>query len=346
MWCCVARLGYVAVALAASIVSPHGGLGLAWADDNTDLSRARAKFQQGTELEQAGNFASALQVYRDVGQVRMTPQVRFHIAVCEENLGRLVAALGGFELALEGAESVGPEFQSELQQRIDALRPRIPKLVIERGAGAEAATIELDSVRLGANSIGVEVPLDPGPHSILARAPGHKQYLSTIEVTEQQTKKITVVLEELVREPDVDSPQPASPVPVAPPPGSPRSRLVPYVVGGVGAAALLNAGVFYLMHRSKDSELQNLCGSDHDCTNAYPRPLVGDEVSRSRDLNDKSHLYTTVSGVSAIAGLLALGVAGVWVITAPKEPKSITAWVIQPSAPGAELGGMSVASAF
>src|SRR4030095_11314931 len=77
------------------------------ADDKQELARARAQFQQATELEQAGNFAAAVQAFREVGQVRMTPQVRFHIAVCEEKLGRWVAALGSFELALQGAENVG-----------------------------------------------------------------------------------------------------------------------------------------------------------------------------------------------------------------------------------------------
>jgi hypothetical protein len=320
---------------------------LAYADENVDLSRARAKFQQGTELEQAGNFAAALQVYRDVGQVRMTPQVRFHIAGCEEKLGRLAAALGGFELALEGAENVGPEFQREVEQRIEDLRARVPKLVIQRGSGAEAATIELDTVRLGANSIGVEVPLDPGPHSILAKAPGHKRYLATLEVVEKQVKSVTIVLEEIVSEPEMEpEPTPERSTVVTPAQMSRRSRVVPYVIGGVGAAALLNAGVFYLLHRGKDSDLQNLCGTDHDCTNANPRPLVGDEVSRARDLNDKSQLYTTVSTISAVTGILAVGVASVWVITEPREPKPMAAWVVKPSAPGAELGGFSVLSTF
>src|SRR5688572_15513005 len=81
------------------------------ADDKQELVRARAQFQQAIELEQAGNYAAAVQAFREVGQVRMTPQVRFHIAVCEEKLGRWVAALGSFELALQAAENVGSDFK-------------------------------------------------------------------------------------------------------------------------------------------------------------------------------------------------------------------------------------------
>src|ERR1044071_10265846 len=79
----------------------------ALAQDANELKRARAQFQQATELEQAGNWTAALQAFREVGQVRMTPQVRFHIAVCEEKLGRLVAALGGSQPGPAGRRQGG-----------------------------------------------------------------------------------------------------------------------------------------------------------------------------------------------------------------------------------------------
>src|SRR5690349_18792163 len=130
-----------------------------------DLQRARTQFQHGIELEQAGNWSEAIQQFRDVGVVRMTPQVRFHIAYCEEGLGRLVTALGGYELALAQADQVGPDFKNEVQNAITVLRARIPKLLIQRGTGADAALVQLDGVDIGASSVGVEVPLDPGPHT-------------------------------------------------------------------------------------------------------------------------------------------------------------------------------------
>src|SRR3954465_10678635 len=104
-----------------------------------DLRKARSQFQRGIELEQASNWSEAISQFREVGAVRMTPQVRFHIAYCEEGLGRLVTALGGYELALGEADQVGPDFKNEVQSAIDRLRARIPKLLIERGPGADAA---------------------------------------------------------------------------------------------------------------------------------------------------------------------------------------------------------------
>src|SRR3954463_2571884 len=197
----------------------------ALAQDPGELKKARAQFQQATELEQAGNWTAALQAFREVGQVRMTPQVRFHIAVCEEGLGRLVAALGGYELALADADKVNPDFKGEVEQNVTKLRARIPKLVIERGPGAHAAAIELDGVAVGDSSVGVEVPLDPGPHAVTAKAPNHKPFDANVTLTEEETTRLEVKLEEL-------PPELLRAVGAAPPPEKPPSKVVPFVVGG------------------------------------------------------------------------------------------------------------------
>ncbi len=175
------RRWFAWVALASAVLATAP---ICRAQDAAELKRARGQFQQATELEQAGNWTAALQAFREVGQVRMTPQVRFHIAVCEEKLGRLVAALGGYELALADADKVNPDFKGEVEENIGKLRACIPKLVIQRGAGAESAAIELDGVALGESSVGVEVPLDPGPHAVTARAPNRKAFEASVTLKE------------------------------------------------------------------------------------------------------------------------------------------------------------------
>jgi hypothetical protein len=240
------------LALAFAIV---GSQAPALAQDAAELKKARAQFQQATELEQAKNWTAALQAFREVGQVRMTPQVRFHIAVCEEGLGRLVAALGGYELALADADKVGPDFKSEVEENVNKLRARIPKLVIERGAGANAAAIELDGVAVGDSSVGVEVPLDPGPHAVTAKAPNRKPFEASVTLTEEQTTHLEVKLEEL-------PPELLRTAGGAPPPEKPPSKVVPFVIGGVGVASLIGSGVLFGLRQSTLKELEDACGSD------------------------------------------------------------------------------------
>lgn len=229
---------------------------LAAQEEGDDIARARANFQQAVELEQAGNCAAALPLFRQVGQVRMTPQVRFHIGLCEAQLGRLVTALGGLELALADADTVGQGFRDEVEQNIARLRERIPKLVLRRGAGAEAASIELDGVPLGDTSIGVEVPVDPGPHSITARARGYESFEQTVNLREGATETLQIELEALPAPP----PDAQSAAPGAPPP--PRTKVLPYVIGGAGVASLVASGVLFALRQSSLSELDSQCEND------------------------------------------------------------------------------------
>jgi PEGA domain len=274
----------VACALASSAALP------AHAQDADELKKARAQFQQATELEQAGNWTAALQTFREVGQVRMTPQVRFHIAVCEENLGRLVAALGGYELALADADKVNPDFKGEVEANITKLRARIPKLVIERGSGANAAAIELDGVAVGDSSVGVEVPLDPGPHAVTAKAPNRKPFEANVTLEERQTTRLAVVLEELPPE----LLRARGPLSVDKPP----SKVVPYVIGGVGIASVIGAGVLFGLRQGALSDLEKACPSRTDCP--------ASQQSRYDDLK----FYHYGSQVALGVGVVALGTAG------------------------------------
>jgi len=325
----------VACASVSATVSPQ-----AFAEPNKEeLSKARARFQQATELEQAGNWASALQQFREVGQVRMTPQVRYHIALCEEKLGKLVAALGGFELALSEADSLGPDFRSEVEEKTNALRERIPKIILERGDGAEAATIELDGISLGASSVGVEVPLDPGPHQISARASGYEAYTDTIEVPEKETKHVVVTLtkiEESVPPTRGEKEGPAAPVA----PQSHPIRTVAYVVGGVGAASLLSSGYFYLKRQSQINTLNDLCGGSGQC----PANVDAGQVN---DHRSKLNTYDALMKITLIGGPILIAGAVVLLVFEPKLQKPTTTGLhINPAAPGANVGGFSLAGAF
>lgn len=292
----------------------------ALAQDTDELTRARALFQQATELEEAGNWAAALQRFREVGQVRMTPQVRFHIAVCEENLGRLVAALGGYELALAEADAVGPDFRAEVEQSIGRLRVRIPKLVISRGKGAASAAIALDGVALGGASIGVEVPLDPGPHALTAKAPNYKPYQQTVELKEGAVTRVEVTLEALPQELLIQ----AGALPEKPP-----SKVVPFVIGGAGVASLIGAGVLFGLRQGALQDMEDACGPGGK---SCPPSMQ----SRYDDLK----FYHYGAQVALGVGVGAVGAATAILLLQNRKPKAPekTSLDLVPIAGGSEIG--------
>lgn len=320
------------------------------AQTQQELSEARAQFQRGIELEQAKNWAGALKAFRLVGQVKMTPQVRYHIALCEENLGKLVAALGGYELALADAESVGESFKEEVEASVNELRARIPKVVIERGEGAEAASIELDGVALGESSVGVEVPIDPGPHSLVAESTGYHQFSETFEVAEEETRTVTIAMEK-VPESEPLAPAPAPDDRGTTPSDGKKYGILPYVLGGVGAASLITSGVVQFFFRrpalqTLKEECTKISGSNnYSCSDADP--------DRYPDLKRKSDAlgtYDIVVPVTLGVGVAALGAGVTLYVLDRKNAKSAAqsgrstpaarplATTVTASAPGADFG--------
>jgi len=315
----LSRLALLAACALAVVGVATPTLGQDSADEKKELKRLRSLFQQGIELEHAGNWGGALQIFREVGQSRMTPQVRYHIAMCEEKLGKLVAALGGYELASAEADAVGPDFKAEVAASIEALRQKIPMLTIERGPGAAAARIEVDGVALGASSINKPFPADPGPHAISAKAPGYKELVAVVELAEGERNTFVVKLEP--REPPPTSlPEAGATTPAEDsPPVEKRSRLVPYVVGGVGVAALAGAGVMFYLSQQKLGELEDVCHN-------------GSCPPDKEDDYDSMTMMLYGSQIALGVGVIGVGTAVTLILLEPKaKPASQTGTRIIPS---------------
>ena len=297
-----------------------------WAQSEEEIVEARTKFQQAIELEQAQNYVAALKLFREVGQVKLTPQIRYHIAVCEEHLGQLVAALGGYELALAQSEGMHPDFIAEVEGSIADLNGRIPKLVIARGEGAEAAIVEYDGVELGDAQVGVEMPINPGPHTVVARAPGFKRFHETIAVQEGSTKTLTITLEAL-------PPPPADAIGAASS-GPQGFGILPFVVGGAGAGAAILGGVFMGLSAGKVSSLKKECGGT-DCTG-----LTGQQRVDGEQKWKSARTLETVGwvGVGVGAAALAAGTTLFLIDRKRLRPEEEQAFRVVPTAPRADAG--------
>jgi hypothetical protein len=315
------RLGHLA--LAGSLVLPAVP-STAWAQDPAAessaeaLKRAREQFGQALALQTAGDWAGALALLKEVAAVKSTPQVRFNMALCEEKLGRLVAALGDYELAAADARAEkADQVAEEVEGRLESLRQRIPKMTIKRGSGAEAAEVAVDGVSVGDQVIGTPMPTDPGPHTIDAKASGFKPFRKSVRLAEQQTETIEVVLE-------------AEPVP--PPnvgggraPAAGRSPVFGYVIGGIGIASLGASGVFFGLRAGKISDLDKAC-PNRTCPSSDQQSDI-----------DAGKLYTTIANVTLAVGVAAI--AGGVVLVLTSGPSTEPSVALAPAPGGAQLLG-------
>jgi hypothetical protein len=315
------RLLLVCVLFALALI-----VGSAGAQSNQDLARARELYTQGLTQEAAGDWAGALATFQQVAKLKMSPQVRFHIARSKEHLGRLNEALGGYRLAEYEATQLGEkgkELLAEVQSAREQLEARVPKLVIVRGRGAAAARIELDGVALGEAQIGSEISTDPGPHVIAGTVPDGRRFMQTVELVEGETKRVELdAPDEPAPPPPATTPstsgQSTEPAPPSEPDASASSggSALPWIIGGVGVASLALSAVFYLQKQSAESELDSGC-----LGRTCPDTL--------KDTQSRGETYATATNVTLAVGVVGVGVAAVMLLAGRSpRPEPQTGWTL------------------
>lgn len=329
----------LALSLAGSALAPFVHIPEAHADDTAKI---RTIFQEGLQLEAGGNFAGALSKFQEVSLLKRTPNVLFHIAFCQEKLGQLVAAVGGYKITiLEGGDD--PKSAKAVQAAQEALvllEKRVPSLTINRGKNSDLAKITLDGSELGTASIGKPQQIDPGAHSIEAIAAGKIPFKEVIQIAEGENKTIEISLKDKPDDrPDKNPPPgPTTTATDAGPDGSarltPSKPLIPYIVLGAGAASLVASGVFFYLRSSAISDLDAKC-----------RGNVCPESARS--ISDSGKSSTLLGNITLGLGVVGVGVGSVLLLTSkPKEtaarPRPFDL-VLQPQRNG---GGASLIGTF
>jgi hypothetical protein len=270
------------------------------AQSAADLAKARTEFKEGVSLEAAGNWAAALAKFQDVARIKTTPQVRYHIGRCKENLGRLNEALGEYRLAEYEAQQSKAKELPEIEKAREQLEARVPKVIIQRGEGAKNAKVEIDGVALGEAQIGKEFAVDPGSHKISAKI-DRGQWDQTVEVAEGETKSVELVppddLKGAALPPD-DTPPDDTP----PDDGSVKldtkkgAGALPWIVGGVGIVALGAGAFFGLQAKKKEDDLNASCRGGV-CPNS------------KKSLEDESKQAALISNIGFGVGIACVGTA-------------------------------------
>ncbi len=341
--------GLRAAAGVALAVVATGGTASAQEPSTAELAKARTAFREGVAAAAAGNCAAALLKYKEVAQVKSSPQVSFNIAECEARLGKLVSALGNYRVAASTAadDKHAVNVLKEVPARIDDIEGRIPKLTITRGKGADTASIELDGSEIAP---GQAIPVDPGSHTIVAKV-GNKEYLhENVKLAEKESKTFDVKLS--IAAAHVEAPAP-EPTPEPPPPEKSRAPGVALTVGG---GVVLIAGLAFLAPRGAAiSKLSMDCNAMMQC------PAADQSTYNSGQLfSGLSAAFIGVGAAAAVVGIVLIAKSGP--VKAAVKPadgdkdkkdgdadKKDAIWrsiQVTASVPGANVGGLGVVGRF
>lgn len=265
-----------------------------------DAAAADALFRRAKELQAAGELEQACALYGESFRLDRATGTLLNLAACEEAQGKFASAWQHF---VDARASLAPgDFRiSFADKRIDALAPRVPRLTVSLSAQAVLAKARVfrGELELGAPSLGVPLPTDPGSHVLLVRAPNHKDAKLSFVLAEAERKTLVLDLgspEEANRTVSaLGTPRGAS----SPPERSSGVRTAGFVTLGAGAAGVATGGILALVARANYEDARAACdgGASDRCGSETIR-----SSERAYDLAALATATMIAGGVAAAAG--------------------------------------------
>lgn len=221
-----------------------------------DTRGAESLFRNGKDLMKAGKFAEACEAFE--GSYRKDPAMStlLNAADCREKAGHFASAWGGFleaerltrgssDPAQQAINTLAKERAAKLEGRVSFLTisvpddVRVPGLVISRnGLAVDAAEWNRS------------LPADVGVHVISAKAPGYREWNSTVTIEAEREQQSTTVpaFTALPKPKGVTTVDVIDPSPITP------QRKLAIGLAGLGVVGIGLGVAFYIPARSDWNE--------------------------------------------------------------------------------------------
>lgn len=300
-------------------------LSAAAAEESTARAAARELGGQGVAAYKRDAYAEAHDKLERAYEVVRVPSLGLWSARALMKLGRWVEASERYVevTRLEtssGNQAIQEKAKKDAAAELAELKPRIPGFELTlTGVRRQDVTLELDGNALPPALVGTRIPIDPGPHRLLVRYADQQQEKS-FTAAERQVVPIAMQF----REAAPAEAKPASVLSASSPAASPvdsggqTQRTIGWVAVGVGSAGLAVGAVVGVLAMSQHSSLEGSC-KDGSCW-----PSTANEV-------DSYNTKRSISTGAFIAGGVIAATGVVLVLSAPREPRSVSL-VIGPSA--------------
>jgi hypothetical protein len=326
------------VALATLLVTT-----LALADVSPgDRAAAEALFDSARKLTSQEKYAEACPKFEESNRLDPAVGTRLYLADCYERVGRVASAWVTFREAAVAARAAGQaDREKKALALASALEARLSRIALQvpKESDVPGLVIKRDGTALGRPLWDVPTPVDPGPHTIEASAPGRKTWTSTVDIKEPgQTRTVAIPALPPEAAPatsarpaaSASSPPPASAAPPPPPPPSTTAsvssdsllagRTPALIAGGIGAVGLIAGTVFAVRASSKWNSAKDGC-PDNRCTNR-------DSYDEARSARTSGTVATVLLGV----GLVGVGAGAVlWFTSSPSGSSPSTGRYIAPT---------------
>jgi hypothetical protein len=337
-----------ALAAACVAVTLYAGAARAQAADATTAA-ARARFQEGVELFDHGDYEAARVAFLQALALKRHPVVLLNVAQCALRTNRPLEAKRHFEAFVAEAANATAAQREEARKGIADASLKVPRIVVDSEA---VRRIVVDGVASAVTGRGFVVEVEVGTHrytlegvtgAVLrdgerAFAAGESFEARVSDATSASVAAVPVVPTAApIPTPLVASAEPEGPT--GPGIFARPENMVPVYAGlGVGAVGTVGAVVFLLAKnqasdnaRTAENFIRAEGGGRGACNAPNPTATIANLCANLRenyDAVDKDALFGNISLGAAIAGT-AFG-AG-WYLFAPKKaPAASTGLVLAP----------------
>ena len=281
--------------LASLVVATALSAASAQADeaDEPKSRQAQALFDRGRDLMASGEIEQACPLLAESHRLDPGGGTLLNLAVCHEKQGRLATAWTEYHEALSTSiRDDRKDRQSLASERISAIEARLPHLVVVLPANLPAGTqVTVDGAPLSRLATGAPLPVDPGPHEVVATAPGYPTWSRRLDsVAEGQNVEVLVPAFALPRPPEPPKAQ------------GPRLATGSYVAGGIAIVGYATMAITGGLALAAQSSADHVCNMS---TGFCSDPSGPSDASRARTL-------AWVSTVSLGAAMAATVIAVVW----------------------------------
>jgi hypothetical protein len=278
-------VAFAVLVLAMGVGGPSVALADAPAKDGKEL------FVQGRTAFNDGKYEVARSYFEQSQAIDPAVGTLLNLAVCEEKLGRLAAALGHLKEALVKVEPADNR-RPLITERLADLEKRTPRLTVRSAKPLNSnVTVSLDGKPIEPAALGTAMRVDPGVRALKCAVPSGVLCAQTVTVREGEDAVAVLALTEPVASPPPVAVQsPAPPVSEV----APRSaNALPYVIGGIGIASLaagLITGMAVINRKATVSDHCDASGCDQQ----------GLDAARTGKTLEVISTVTTLVGVAGI----------------------------------------------
>lgn len=281
-----------------------------------DIASAEVLFEKGKTDMLAGRYDTGCKAIAESQRLDPRAGTLFTLATCERLWGHIATAASRYTDYLAVYERLPPEKKAdpiqlgrfkEATEWREKLLPDIPQLTLSLPEGVPPGTVvKRDGEVVGAASLGVSLPVDPGEHTITTQVPGGAAREQRITMARGEKRQVTLEI-------GIALNHPAAPGDTGP--GGRRTAT--YVLGGVGVAGLVAGTIFGgLAIGQKETVLQH-CGA----AIGQPDKTACDQAGLDAAGNAKSLALGSTIGLAA--GGVALATAAILFFTEAKSAPQV-----------------------